>query len=445
MAKKSNWFVSNTPNLFIGGAGASYLPEPTDLADRTSLSQGNIRSWDVDPNDNISCFVENNWTKNSFEANIFSDDSVTYVIDLDGKWTSGSHCNDANSLTHFYAPNLTNMDQFTLNGCAVLEKVHTGVININDRYYISNNGVIKKLYLDTATSSSPPTTGSAWQLLSAIERLWIGNLTTLSTNDRNMSMYISIRGCMFRNSKANCKIYYHPDLGVTDRNAFTRITGGWNTGDTVTINALTYTAVSGTPVTDGEFQDDGSHPNTVHGRLKTAIVADTRPGSADFTMVSDNSLGALYSNVLGSSGNTMTAVVGSGNTGTATVEFSPFRYGIDVHASLVYAREQRTATLIEVDNVITVNAPTSLSYSGQTATSVDLTFTEPTANANGTEGYEVWIDDGTPYRYLFDYVEISGTTATLDLTGITQAGLKIKLRTMDGQLGFSSFSNEITL
>ena len=60
----------------------------------------------------------------------------------------------------------------------------------------------------------------------------------------------------------------------------------------------------------------------------------------------------------------------------------------------------------------------------------------------------MWVDDGTIYRKLFEYDEISTTGETLDLTEVDNdvgslIGVKIKIRTMDNQYNFSPFSNEI--
>lgn len=75
-----------------------------------------------------------------------------------------------------------------------------------------------------------------------------------------------------------------------------------------------------------------------------------------------------------------------------------------------------------------------------------------TLNANGTECYEVWVEDSTPYRKMFEFAEISGSGDTLDLSELvsdtnvgTISGAKIKIRTMDGHMNYSAFSNEIEI
>jgi len=442
------------PNLFIGGAGASYISTPADLAALSTLTEEQIREFQVDLNDNVSCFVGSNYTASS---NVYSDNSVTYVIDVDGNWNNGSHCNNADGLEYFYAPNLPNMNQFTLNGCAVLKRVSSGITTISNRFYLSNNATLERADLRELVNYTPTNSGGALYLMTALNRVYLGSATNINFSAERGSRILNLgRGPSFRNIPNGCKIYYDEvTQGVKDRTAFTRFDSGWAVGDTLIISgtsALTYTCVSGTPVTDGEFQNDGvSHSNAVNGNLRIAINADTRPGSEEWTAENDNALGYIASVAIGASGDTLTASLGVGNTGTGGLSMGGiFTGGTDVHPIFMSARDDFGATLVPITSAITVNTPTNLSVSAVTLSSATLNFTTVTANANGTETYEAWVDDGTVYRKHFYYKEIATTGLILDLTevvddGGTVSGCKIKVRTMDGHMNFSDFSNEITI
>jgi hypothetical protein len=100
------------------------------------------------------------------------------------------------------------------------------------------------------------------------------------------------------------------------------------------------------------------------------------------------------------------------------------------------------ATVIYVDNFLVPNSVSNLTYSNLTIDSVDLNFTTPDLNTNSISHYEVWIDDGTNnilYRN-FKFKEITASGDTLDLTGVTISGLKIRIYTIDEYMNGSGMA-----
>jgi hypothetical protein len=449
---KRLWSLNPTPtqyyNFFVGGAGASYIPTATSLASLIDIGTADIHRYEVDGSNNVQCYITSTFDFSVTDA--MSDSSITYLIDADGLSLTGDIVSGAANIEYLYVPNLYNYAQIAIQSSNKLKRLVSGVTVANDRRLISVLPALQSFDCPSLTSITTGTNGTIFENLTGLLRLKIINLTSISYGCEISSMYLSARGYIFSSVKSGAKIYYNSVLGVTDRNAFVRTTSGWAVGDTVEFNGLVYTCVAGAPTTDGEFQGDGLHPNTVHTNLKNAVNTDTRPGASDMTMVNDNALGAVRANVTGVAGNAFTASVGGSNTGSGSVSWATFQHGVDVHASLVVARDLRGANLIEVGAPITVDPPTVPGYSNVTATSFDISFTPPTPNANGTEAYEVWIDDGTPYRKHFYYREITATGTTIDLTevvndGGTVIGTTFKIRTMDGDMNFSDFTTEITI
>ena len=170
------------------------------------------------------------------------------------------------------------------------------------------------------------------------------------------------------NLNSSCKIYYNTAFGVQDRNAWAIIkwTANGGLGDWLTINGLTYTAVSSAS-SDGEFEIEPLLSTTV-SNLTTAINNDTRTGTLGNVLAqvysnnsnNDVNLG-LYGSVLGVAGESITSSINANATGSFYKgSTTSFIGGNDVHFTLMYARDDEGATLIEVDNIVTVNAPTGL-------------------------------------------------------------------------------------
>src|SRR5690606_10599455 len=156
-------------------------------------------------------------------------------------------------------------------------------------------------------------------------------------------------------------------------------------------NGLIYLGVDGAPANQGEFNCAAAvSQNNRVSNLVTAINADTRTGTLGDVSATRNTNIALVSNQTGAGANVVTASLNMAGGGSASLLATNFIGGNDVHPMLMYMRDVRSSILIEATTPISVPAPTGLSYSSQTSNTVDLNFTEPTPNANGTDCFEVW-------------------------------------------------------
>lgn len=442
-------FSSEPPpeqNTYIGGVGATISTPASLVAVTTGLTVDNIQNFVVDVDNNVSCFIDVNYVINA--ATSFPT-SLTYFIDLDGLIIDGITLAEArNNLKHVYLPNAVGaVIQFALDNNSALKRINVQSLEFaSTRYNLTRLPSLKKLYLPSFFDARSTDSQASIHSLAGLERLYIGALTTFGTTEFNRSLILNPgRFPIFLNVKTNCKVYYNSALGVQNRKAWNRlIMGVISIGDIIEVNGLNYTAVV-TPSADGEF--DG----TVNGFV-SAVNSDGRTGDYSFvTAINDGAYVAFQVDTIGALGNDVTLSIVNEDTPSSYTVFSPtFVGGNDLHVSLMYLRDERSCTMIEVSAPITVNAPTGLNTSNQTSNSVDLNFNPPTANANGTDAYEVWVDDGTVYRKLFEYAEISASGDTLDLSEVVAdvgsiSGVKIKIRTIDGQMNFSEFSNEIIL
>ena len=85
MSKKPFFSGNPVANTFIGAVGASSVTGTTDLANKTSLSSYHIKNFKIDSNNNVSCYINRNYSINNsaFEAN----NIITYYIDIGGNCT----------------------------------------------------------------------------------------------------------------------------------------------------------------------------------------------------------------------------------------------------------------------------------------------------------------------------------------------------------------------
>lgn len=381
------------PNIFIGGVGASLITSPADYALYTNLAASNIYNFQIDANNNISFFTKNshNFDSISWRAN----SEVTYLVDLEGKITGTANIRQHANVVAWHQPyTLLNTDRFYIYDFDKLPSIINYQQTIANRNVFANNNILTHMYLANATSSTYNGPSANFGGNIAIERLYLGELNSFSAGERQASMYQNIgSGIIFYNNKHNAKIYHDPSLGATDRRAWNRLTvAAFDSGDTITINGLTYTAVTGAPTVEGEFEVDGLHPNVQGTNLKNAINSDTRIGTlGDIVCYNSNSAVAFESTVTGASGNTVTASVGGGNTGAAALQSPTFFGGTDVHPCLMYGRDNEFATLIEVLDYTPPSSVTDLSSSNITSSGCDLNFTAP-SSTNSLDFYEVWVE-----------------------------------------------------
>lgn len=432
------------PNTFLGGVSASITSPADYAASVVGLDVSNIDNFAITGGD-VSFYIDSDFY--SIADVNFPASPIKWIIDIDGLITSAAFASNRDSLKYVYMPSATVLNaRLTLFDCAVISKINLqSVTTITNRQILVINNTLKKLDLRNLSAITNTFTahGVLYQL-GGLNRLHIGSLASFNSVDENRFLVFNVgRLPTFYLTKTGCKVYYNSALGVMDRKSYNRITTSPAVGDKLTINGLLYTCVA-TVTTDGEFTASGSG-------LVNAINSDTRTGTySSVTASADGTHVGLEIDTAGIGGNAVTITLDGGNTGIYTLMSANFIGGYDIHKILMYLRDSRSCTMVEVSSPITVDAPTGLSYSNQTTNTVDLNFTPPAPNANGTDAYEVWVDDGTVFRKLFEYAEISSSGATLNLAEVvtdvgTIIGAKIKIRTIDGQMNFSDFSNEITV
>lgn len=436
------------PNIFLGGAGFSYITEPANYITYTNGTVlKNVKNFQIDGNNNVSLFYGETHTLDRSFGNNKSE--ITYLIfPLTVSYADNSFVGFTNmiNLKYLYIPGQTQCNNNSFVKLSSLEHLFfENVVNNLSAGGFKFNDV--KLKVAKFNNLEIHTGAGFLASATLIERIYIPKLN----NFKNPSF--SYDSC-FNLIKTNCKIYHNTEMGVKNRHAWGFIvsyTGGYRLGDVVIINGLTYTCVVGPPSADGEFDGVGSWI-TSRASLILAINNDTRTGTFGKVLAyaGGNFTIHLACDTVGVGGNTCNIDTSGASVSSTSGAF--LKGGNDVHQCLMYARDERSAILIQVSTPISVNAPTSLSYSNLTSNSVKLNFTEPTPNANGTDCFEVWIEDSTLYRKLFEYSEISGSGQIVDLTEIVNdaessgiGGIKIKIRTMDGQMNYSEFTDPITL
>ena len=171
----------------------------------------------------------------------------------------------------------------------------------------------------------------------------------------------------------------------------------------------------------------------------------------------NNGLGAIIDNVslmasneLLNNGSFEAFTVSKNNGRWKLVEFTGWQGNGEVWTNRLGKQSTRGAYKAELDVGRELN---SLSQTIVTEKHVIYQLSlDAYARQSNSSSFEVWVDDGTPYRYLFEYDEITASGDTLDLAEVVSdangngmTGLKLKVRTMDGQMNYSTFSNEITL
>lgn len=434
------------PNTFIGGVGGvgGYIETAADFAALVSLDESDIVNFQTDINNNISFYVGVDYV---FTTSAFNNkDLFAWFIDADGHALDSYYFNGCDNLEWAYFPSALDFgNQFGWDNVSQLKFCNfSGVININNRFQLSDAEYLKKLDLRSLVSISSSGTQGSLNELRRIERLYIGNLNSISAKQlENVKIHNWGRYYMFMltcSLASDPHVYHHSDWSVTDRNAFFRGSGTFNIGDSITIDGKTYTAVA-TPTTEGEFSGDVSN-------LKDKINSDTRTGTVDEPLTALNDGAFLYveCDTVGAVGDAITVSIGGSNTGSFNIAGgeSTFKNGNDVHIVLQELRDGGGATLVEVSTPITVNAPTSLSVSSITSSGFTINFTAPTANANGTDGYEVWVEEKDTFNPInyFEYDEITSSGSAI--SGLESGKTYIvKLRTIDGQMNFSDFSSTI--
>lgn len=437
------------PNTFIGGVGATSITSAADfVALTTGLVVGNIQNFQIDGSNNVSFFVSVDYALAS--GSFSGDTNITCYIDVDGKLTgrSGAFINCSN-LEYVYMPNSFRFGQdFDFNNATSMLRVNFDSITIsNYRFNMSDAPSMEKLSFPSMTEIGDDTAGTLCEMEN-LTHFGLHALTTIGQGHVERSMiHIPARfpNFIYNSSTATSpKFYINSALGVQDRAAFTRINAGFNVSDTVTVNGLLYTAIAGSPSTDGEFQAGTGNSVTDLTNFCNAVRDDGRTGTdfaAGIDYYQDGNVACLYCTTNGAGGNAIQ--ISFSATGGASAQWSPFKYGNDVHPCLIDNKYTDGVTMVEVSAPITVNVPTGLSSSSVTSSGFDINFTAPTANANGTELYEVWVAEknnpANPINYFY-YQDVTATGATI--TGLeSEKTYIVKMRTQDGHMNFSDFSS----
>jgi hypothetical protein len=436
-------FRNVIPNYFIGGMGATWNTAELLAANYLNLDRFDILGFSVDENNNISCRVEK--THQSATAAFSSLSDLTYYVDADGWFgtTGGGSTMRLNSnLKNMYVPNLTgtigSTGGFSLWNSNGFDKYHilqtpTTIYNTAFTNF-SGKWLLLPSLTDIIIQSGTRINTNA---MSNIERLYIPNCDFITW------WFITNRRTSFDSINTGCIIYCHPDMETNapssgqiqllTENAY---------GTTVTINGLTYTCVSGSTV-EGEFW---SGNNVIQGgaNLAAAINSDTRTGTlADLEAGAYNGHVGVISTAVGSTGDTVT--LSTAYPSDYTVSGANFVGGGGRNGAIAYAEDTRGCDIRYVDDFTLPDPPTALSASSISEYSFTLSFTEPTPNVNGTDGYQLWIDDKiTPWYPYMPHDEIlSGVTATTVNGLINGKKHTVKLRTFDGFYNLSEFSTEL--
>ena len=461
--RKANFFgklrVVYEPNTFIGGVGATYITSASDYVSLSNdLSNSDVVNFSIDNNDNVSFNVNKSYglTNNSPFPAI---NSLTYFIDKDSNITIFLGLRDCLNVKHIYLPSLTTLSgQNNFNDANDLRHINLeSVTTSNNRFQLDDARNLKKLDLRSLAAITSNSSNGAINTLSKLERLYIGNLTTINEKQRlNNLIRNTGRFPNFYNvgiAGTGLTVYYNSALGEANRQAFSRAGGTTLIGDTIIIDGLTWTAVRGTPSDTTEFDASPSGNNSRIANLVSAISSDNRIGSSSLTFSATNDAGAfvVYCNTSGVIGEAITVETGSGNAGTFSFQFDNLQRGFDVHETLQELKYNGVSTMVEISSPIAVNTPvlnSVVNYNGSNF--VAINFNKIADNANGTDGYEVWVDDGSVYRKYFEYDEVFYSGDVIDLTnsvneGFSIIGSKIKIRAFDGHYNFSEFSNELEI
>ena len=149
MRKKPFFNGPTEPNTFIGGLGA-VVTTPTALASRLSIESYHIKNFQIDSNNNISCYIGRSYSTitNSFGINPYQN-NLFYWIDLDGKLTF------ANSGTFNNATNPTFNKIVVLPGLAnCVNPFSGGGAGTRNKWNIICTPILQPIGVSATTSSN---------------------------------------------------------------------------------------------------------------------------------------------------------------------------------------------------------------------------------------------------------------------------------------------------
>ena len=225
MSKKKTLFFSKgstmPPNTFIGGVGASTVTSAADFAALTSLSESDIQSFSIDANDNVSFYVDVNYSLTGINDNT----EITYFIDSQGFILSliGTQLRNCFNLEYLYLPNYTSgSNQFTIYDSSI-ERVNVESLNaIFGRVYLALSNA-EKYDFRSLNSVNGGVSGGAITRIPNSKYIYLGSCTSISENERVRSGIWNVgRFPMFYQCTSNTKIYVanNSNVNVQDRKAF---------------------------------------------------------------------------------------------------------------------------------------------------------------------------------------------------------------------------------
>jgi len=143
MRKKPFFNGNPLPNTFIGGVGASSVTSTTALASKLSILSHQIKNFKIDNNNNVSCYINRNYSINSTAWS--TDSIITYYIDIGGNCTylnTFAFQNAFNPATRktLVFPNVTGCDDRIVSGGGAGTRNKLGIICLPQLEPIGGSG-----------------------------------------------------------------------------------------------------------------------------------------------------------------------------------------------------------------------------------------------------------------------------------------------------------------
>lgn len=187
------------PNTFIGGVGASYITSAADFVSKvsTTLYESDIENFQIDVNNNISFYINVNY---SFNSAVFDGGTsgLTYYIDKDGHLTFPSNSlfrYNSGSRIAYHLPGLTYMYLSCFRYYSPSTAIFSGITSTGGTFALASSSRIKWVILNNMTTIGTYLFNGD----SAIERIRIPSVTGwTNTNDSSNP---------FQNIKTGCNIY----------------------------------------------------------------------------------------------------------------------------------------------------------------------------------------------------------------------------------------------
>lgn len=444
------------PNMFVGGV-AVQISGATEIAAELGVSPYKVKNV-ITYGDDLLFHIPSPFSQAlGGWDDVYNQNNLTYFYDTGGTMTyMNQKCfQDSGVMERLWLPNCTHFGApsgyYTLRGAGLVGFVEfpsiTGQQGNMNHLFNSSTGITHIKYPAMTKYGIQWTNSSgryAHSNMSGLERVYLPQIKEINTYDGK-----TYSNRLFYNVPANT-VFYVDDFMETNRKAeiyvqFSSVT----TGQTITLNGLTYTATNATTSTTFDVSS-GNNVTSVRN-LNIAINSDGRTGTLG-DLTARHPWNANYiiiqQTLTGTTGNTTTFSV-SNPLNMVTPTGSTFNYGGTKDRTIVYWEDVRGAEIRYVTGTTTPNPVIDLSGTNLTQTSFDVEFTPPSSPDRPLDFYEVWINDGvntgaTLWHNYVPYVEVSGSGATVYgvPSGITHT---VKVVACDTLWNRSAFSNEIEI